>query len=44
MSLEQRIIGGDVQEHHLNKEMISLDRGALLVGTKFLGEFEERWK
>ncbi|HBP01532.1 MAG: ATP-dependent chaperone ClpB [Candidatus Moranbacteria bacterium GW2011_GWE1_49_15] len=42
--LAQRIASGDVPENLKNKEIVSLDLGALLAGAKFRGEFEDRLK
>ena len=42
--LAQRIVKGDVPEGLKNKQIYSLDMGALLAGAKYRGEFEERLK
>jgi ATP-dependent Clp protease ATP-binding subunit ClpB len=42
--LAHRIIRGDVPENLKNKQIFSLDMGALIAGAKYKGEFEERLK
>ena len=42
--LAQRIITGDVPQSLKDRQLISLDMGALIAGAKFRGEFEERLK
>ncbi|RZS92580.1 ATP-dependent chaperone ClpB [Aquimarina brevivitae] len=42
--LAHRIIAGDVPENLKDKQIYSLDMGALIAGAKFKGEFEERLK
>ena len=42
--LAERIVRGDVPENLKDKQLYSLDMGALLAGAKYKGEFEERLK
>jgi ATP-dependent Clp protease ATP-binding subunit ClpC len=42
--LAQKIVAGDVPETLMGKRLLTLDVGALVAGTKYRGEFEERLK
>jgi len=42
--LAQRIVSGDIPETLKNKKIVALDMGALLAGTRYRGDFEERLK
>ncbi|MDZ4199069.1 MAG: ATP-dependent chaperone ClpB [Kiritimatiellia bacterium] len=42
--LAQRIVAGDVPEGLKDKQVVSLDLGAMIAGAKYRGEFEDRFK
>jgi ATP-dependent Clp protease ATP-binding subunit ClpC len=42
--LSQKIISGDIPDSLLGRRIVSLDLGALIAGTKYRGQFEERLK
>jgi len=43
-ALAQQVTSGDVPENLANRRVVTLDMGALVAGTKYRGEFEERLK
>ena len=42
--LAQRVVNGDIPEGLTNRKVVALDMGALVAGTKYRGEFEDRLK
>jgi len=42
--LAQRVVNGDIPEGLINRKVVALDMGALVAGTKYRGEFEDRLK
>ena len=43
-ALAQQVVSGDVPENLSGRRVVTLDMGALVAGTKYRGEFEERLK